>query len=174
MQCYANCPEVTLTFNDRIIGTQTRADAVNGVLSWQVPFKPGKLHAVGRAGGKDMAEFALQTAGAPARLELRPDTTQWHANDKDVCQVEYRIVDAHGVRVPEADAEVTFELTGPARLLGIGNGDLSNSEPCQGLAHRAYQGRGLAILQAGDTAGPVTLRATAPGLEPAEMTLESR
>jgi beta-galactosidase len=174
VQCYCTCPEVTLTLNDQAIGTKTRADAVNGVLSWQVPFAPGTLRAVGRANGKDVAEFALQTAGAPARLELHPDTTQLRANGKDVSQVEYRIVDAHGIRAPEADAEVTFELTGPARMLGIGNGDLSNSEPCQGLTHRAYQGRGLAILQAGDTAGPLTLRATAPGLEPAEMTLESR
>jgi len=174
VQCYANCPEITLTLNDQVIGTKTPADAINGVLSWRVPFAPGTLRAVGRAQGKDVAEFALQTAGAPARVELRPDTTRLHANGKDVSQVEYRIVDAHGVRVPDADAEVTFELTGPARMLGIGNGDLSNSEPCQGLTHRSYQGRGLAILQAGDTAGPLAFRATAPGLAPAEVTLESR
>ncbi len=51
-----------------------------------------------------------------------------------------------GVRVPDAAQTVSFELTGPARILGIGNGDLNNSEIPQNPVHQAYQGRGLAIL----------------------------
>jgi beta-galactosidase len=174
VQCFANCPEVTLTLNDQIIGTKTPADAVNGVLTWEIPFAPGRLQAIGRTNGVTAAEFTLQTASAPARIELLPDTTQWHANGRDVCHLEYRIVDAQGVRVPNAGDEVTFTLAGPGRLLGIGNADLSNSEPCQDLTHRAYQGRGLAILQAGDTPGGLTVQATAPGLTPAAVTLTGR
>jgi len=172
--CYANCPEVTLTLNGKIIGTKKSSEAVDGVSSWQVPFEPGTLKAVGQANGQDVCDYVLQTAGAPRRLELLPDATHLHADGKDVCHVEFRIVDENGVRVPDADAEVKLELTGPAKIIGLGNGDLNNSENCQGDTHRTYQGRGLAILQTIGTSGGITLQASASGLEPASVTLQSQ
>jgi beta-galactosidase len=172
--CYANCPEVTLTLNGKIIGTKKSSEAVDGVLNWQVPFEPGTLKAVGRVNGQDVCEFVLQTAGAPSRVELFPDTTRLHADGKDVCHVEFRIVDDNGVRVPDADAEVKFELNGPAKILGLGNGDLSNSENCQGDTHRAFHGCGLAILQTTTMPGSIVLQAKAPGLQPASVILQSR
>ena len=172
--CYANCPEVTLTSNGKIIGTKRRSEAVDGVLNWLVPFEPGTLKAVGRADGQEVCEYVLQTAGAPRRIELLPDKTQLRADGKDLSQIEFRIVDENGVRVPNADAEVKFELTGPAKIIGIGNGELSNSENCQGDTHRAFQGRGLAILQITDISGNITLKASTPGLEPASVILHSR
>ena len=172
--CFANCPEVTLMLNDKIIGTKKLSEAVRGVLSWQIPFEPGTLKAVGRANGQDVCSYVLKTAGSPSRIELLPDATQLRADGKDVCHVEFRIVDENGVRVPNADAEVKFDLTGPAKIIGNGNGDLNNSENCQGDTHRAFQGRGLAILQAGTVPGSITLKATAPGLESANVTLQSR
>jgi len=77
------------------------------------------------------------------------------------------------VRVPNADAEVKFDLTGPAKIIGIGNGDLSNSE----IARVTRTGRSKAA--AGDSAiqrtgGGITVQASAPGLEPASVTLQSR
>ena len=172
--CFANCPEVTLTLNGKVIGTKKLSEAINGILSWQVPYEPGTLKAIGRANGKDVCDYALKTAGSPSRIELLPDTTELHANGKDVCHVEFRIVDANGLRVPDAELEVKFEMTGPAKIIGLGNGDLSNSENCKGDTHRAFQGRGLAILQATRIPGGITLKATAPELKSAGVTLRSR
>ena len=174
VRCFANCPEVALSLNGKIIGTKNLSEAVNGVLSWQVPFEPGTLKAVGRANGQDVCDYSLKTAGAPSRIVLLPDVTELRANGKDVCHVEFRIVDENGVCVPDAEPEVQFDLTGPAKILGIGNGDLNNSENCQGDTHRAFEGRGLAILQTTPAPGGITLKATAPGLESASVTLQSR
>jgi len=174
VQCYANCPEVELSLNGKVIGMKKLSEAVNGVLRWQVPFEPGTLKAVGRTKGQDVCDYALKTAGSPGRIELLPDTAELHADGKDVCHVEFRIVDESGVRVPNATPEVTFEMTGPVRLLGIGNGDVNSVENCRTNTHHAFQGRGLAILQTATTPGSVTLKATAPGLESASVTLQSR
>jgi beta-galactosidase len=127
------------------------------------------LKAVGTNDGKVVAEFALTTAGPPARIDLLPDVA--HVGADGVCHIEFRIVDARGVRVPDADALVTFAVDGPARVLGIGNGNVSSIDAGQDPAHRAYQGRGLAILQATNGAGPITLRASAPGLGAAVVTI---
>jgi len=174
VRCFANCPEVTLALNDKVIGTKRLSEAVNGVLSWQVPFEPGTLKAIGHANGQDVCNYALKTAGPPSRIELLPDVTELRADGKDVCHVEFRIVDENGVRIPDAEPEVSFEMTGPASLLGIGNGDLNNIEDCKANTHRAFQGRGLAILQTTTTPGGITLEATASGLESASVTLQSR
>jgi beta-galactosidase len=168
---YTNAEEVTLTLNDQPLGTKPLATAVDGVLRWDVPYQAGVLKALGRTKGQPVAEFTLTTAGAAARVELVADVTRVAADGEAVCHIEYRIVDRNGVRVPSANAEVTFDVQGPARLLGIGNGDLNDAASGQGLAHRAYQGRGLAILQSTGTPGAITLRASAPGLESATVTV---
>jgi beta-galactosidase len=160
--------------NDKIIGTKKLSEAVRGVLSWQIPFEPGTLKAIGRANGQDVCSYVLKTAGSRSRIELLPDATQLRADGKDVCHVEFRIVDAEGVRVPNADAEVKFDLTGPSSIIGIGNGDVNSIEDCKTNIHCAFQGRGLAILQTTTTPGGITLKATAPGLESASVTLQSR
>ena len=172
--CYANCPEVTLMLNDKIIGTKKLSEAVRGVLSWQVPYEPGTLKAVGRADGREVCDCVLKTAGAAGRIELLPDATQLRADGKDVCHVEFRIVDASGVRVPNADAEVKFDLTGPAKIIGLGNGDVNSAEDCKANTHHAFQGRGLAIVQTTAAPGEITVQATAPGLEPASVKLQAR
>src|SRR5262249_35904401 len=92
--CYANCSEVTLSLNEQIVGTKSLAEATNGMLRWQVPFQPGTLKAVGRNAGKDVTQFILKTAGAPSRIELLPDNTRLRASARDVCHLEFRIVDA--------------------------------------------------------------------------------
>lgn len=173
--CFANCPEVTLMLNGKSIGTKKISEAERGVLRWVIPFEPGTLMAVGcDKDGKELCHYSLQTAGVPARIELLSDASQLHADGKDVSHVEFRIVDAQGVRVPDAALEVTFETTGPASLLGIGNGNLNSVEDCKTTAHHTFQGRGLAILQTTTTPGSITFKATAPGLEPANVTLQSR
>jgi beta-galactosidase len=171
VSCYTNCEEVTLILNDQPLGAKPLAGAADGVLRWDVPYQPGVLKAVGRVKGKEVAEFVLTTAEVAARIELVPDVTRVAADAEDICHIEYRIVDRRGVRVPNADAQVTFDVQGPARVLGIGNADLNDVSSCQALVHRAYQGRGLAILQSSGRPGPITVRASAPGLEAATVTV---
>jgi len=76
--------------------------------------------------------------------------------------------------VPDAAQTVAFEVGGPVEIIGIGNGDLSNFEDSRSRAHPAYQGRGLAILRSTKTPGGITVKATAPGLAPAMLVLQSR
>ncbi len=173
VSCYTNCPEVTLSLNGKSLGVKRQADAKEGILQWEIPFTPGVLHAVGKKDGHVLCDFSLNTAGAPASIALRPDVTTLRADGKDVAQVEFDIMDANGVRVPDAAQELTFALTGPAKIAGIGNADVTNSEPVKGTIHRAYDGRGLAIIRTTTTPGLITLKVSAPGLKPALLQMQS-
>ena len=172
--CYTNCAEVELTLNGKSLGVKPSAAAAEGVLTWRVPYQPGVLEAVGRTNGRAVARFALETAGPASRIALLPDVRQLRAGQRDIGHLEFQVVDAHGVRVPDAAQAVTFEVNGPAKILAVGNAELSDPESCHDNTHTTFQGRGLAILQSTATSGDVTVRATAPGLEPAVVVLTSR
>jgi beta-galactosidase len=171
VSAYTNAAEVELSLNGQSLGAKRLADAQAGVLTWSVPYTPGVLKAVATTGAKSVADFTLRTAGAARRIELTRDVSSVFSDSRQTAQVEFRIVDDAGVRVPNADALVTFEVEGPARILGLGNGDLNNIENGRNRAHRSYQGRGLVILRITDPASPVTITAASPGLEGATVRL---
>ena len=173
VSCFTNCAEVALLLNGLPVGTKTSADARDGILSWNLPYSKGVLKAVGKRGGLETCEFELRTPGRPHRIVFHADATQLAADGQDVSQIEYDVVDRDGVRIPDAESEIHFELSGPARILGVGNGDVANSEPVTATNHRAFQGRGLIIIQSTESKGAISLKALAAGLEPATITLAS-
>ncbi len=166
VSAYSNCDEIQLLLNGQVLGSQPRSAAVEGVFTWTVPYQAGELKAVGLRGGKPVAEFVLKTAGPAARIVLSSEV----AGD-GVAHVEYRIVDAQGVRVPDADQRITFSLQGPLEILGIGNGNLADVDDPRDAVHATYQGRGLAVLRNKAGAGARTLQASAPGLASAQINL---
>jgi beta-galactosidase len=174
VRCCTTCPEVVLLLNDRPLGTNTLAAAVQGVLSWQVPFEPGVLKAVGRNDRSTVCEFSLRTAGPAQRIELMPQTKELRADGRDICHVEFRIVDAQGVRVPDAAAELTFTAVGPAKIIGIENGDLNSAATGKDGVRKAYRGRGLAIVQSAREPGKVRLTARANGLGETTVEIEAK
>ena len=174
VRCFTTCPEVELTLNGRSLGTNRLADAVDGTLSWTVPFESGTLTAIGRDGSKTLCEFSLKTAGPAQRIELVPDTTALAADGKDISHVEFQVVDTAGARVPDSANELSFLIDGPGRILCVENADLNTTESYQGNTHRVFHGRGLLILQSTSNGGPITLTASADGLESASVLLNSK
>ena len=43
--CYTNCAEIEITLNGRSFGVKPQSAAVDGVLTWEVPYEPGALKA---------------------------------------------------------------------------------------------------------------------------------
>jgi beta-galactosidase len=169
IQCYTNCPQVSLSLNGTLISTLPLSEARQGVLTSQIAFQPGELKAVGQKDGKDVCEFVLRTAGEAGRIELVPDVNQIAADGKDICHVAFRIVDNKGLRVFAADPNVTFTLEGPGQVLGIGNGDRNSTDDPKDLTHKAFQGQGLVILQSVRQPGRIRLTARVEGLEGASI-----
>jgi beta-galactosidase len=174
VHCFTTCSEVQLLVNGRSLGVLRRADATNGVLTWSVPFEPGEIKAIGQEDGKAVCAFALRSAGLPSRIELSADRNRLDADGRDVAQVEFSIVDANGVRVPDAESEVDFEVAGPGKMIGLENGNLNTTEPYGTKRRASYHGRGLAILQSTTVGGEITLKASSPQLAPVSITISSR
>jgi beta-galactosidase len=127
VRALSNCDEVELFLNGRSMGRQPMAP--QSELKWSVPYAPGALSAQGFKGGRVVAETTVETTGAPAAVQLRPDRDAIDANGDDVAVVTVSVADSKGRVVPVAGNDVSFELEGPGRILGVGNGDPSCHEP---------------------------------------------
>ena len=109
--------------------------------------------------------------GKVSKIELLADRSQISADGKDLSFVTVRILDAQGNVVPDAAQLVQFKLNGPGTIAGVDNGFQASLEPFKADYRKAYRGLCLAIIQAGQTAGNLTLKASAPGLQDATVTI---
>ena len=171
VEVYTNCDSAELILNGRSLGEEPVADRLEPVLRWEVPNEAGVVRAIGKRGGKEAARFELVTAGAPQRVELVPDKTALQANGSDLANVEIRVVDAEGRRVYGADSMIEVQASGAGELAAMDSGDPADIRPVQSNYRKAWQGRVLAIMRAGTTAGTITVRASAPGLKAGEATV---
>ena len=127
VRALSNCDEVELFLNGHSLGRQ--AMPRNSELKWKVSYAPGVLSAQGYRGGKLVAETKVETTGEPAAVQLTPDRAAINADGEDVSIVTVAVTDDHGRVVPVAGHNISFELTGPGRIIGVGNGDPSCHEP---------------------------------------------
>jgi beta-galactosidase len=193
--CYTNCDSVELFVNGKSFGVKgyefpkqgmaemygnmpARARAIRTTadlhLSWDVPYEPGTLRAVGTTAGKVVATEEISTAGEAAAVELSADKTVLSADGRDVAHLTVRILDAAGRIVPTADNEVTFEWEGPGRIIGVDNGDPASHESFKANHHKAFNGMGLAIVQAARSPGSIRVTASSDGLHSALIELNSQ
>jgi beta-galactosidase len=167
---HSNCQEVELFLNGVSQGRQTVKPYYH--VEWKVRYAPGKLVAKGVRNGRPI-EVAVETTGAPAAIRLTPDRSVLTADNADLAVVNVAVVDAQGRVVPVADNEMTFTLTGPAKLIGVGNGDPSSHEPDKANSRSAFNGLAQAIVQTTSQSGKIVFKAESPGLKTASATLDS-
>jgi beta-galactosidase len=102
---------------------------------------------------------------------LRADRTRLSADGADLAMVRVEVCDAQGNPVPTANTPLRFGLTGAARLIGLGNGDPTSTEPDKGTTRRALNALALAIVQSDGRQGAARLVVTAQGMPDAAIDL---
>ena len=111
-------------------------------------------------------------SGAPFAVHLAPEKVSLAGVKRDIIVVNVTIVDEKGRMVPTADNEVSFQIAGPAKIIGVGNGCPSSHEADHASHRRAFNGCCQAILQVNGQAGEIILSVTAPGLHQDRVVLE--
>lgn len=166
VKTYTNCKDIELFINDVSQGTRHMTDNSN-VVTWNVKYQAGTIKAVGKIGGTTKCSQTLTTAGAAAKIVLKPDRTTMKADGVDRVNVEVDVVDANGVLVPSANNQLTFDISGPGAVVATGNADMAGNI----LASAAFYGQALAVVQSTGTAGDVVLTVSSTGLTSDELTL---
>ena len=172
---YTNGDEVELKVNGKTIGRKANytddPKARNRILWENVPYQKGKVEAIAYKDGKEVARHNLTTYGKAGRLTAVPDNTEWKADGMDLQHVRVAAVDSKGNTVKDASDVLTFEVSGPADIVGVINGNLSSDELMTGNTRSLHNGTATVILRSRRDAGPVTLTVKADNLPDKKINL---
>lgn len=172
VEVYTNCKEVELLLNGQSLGRQKlHADA--SPLTWNVPYAPGSLKAVGYNQGSQAAEEELRTAGNAARIVLSAERATVSSSGEDAVTIVATAVDEAGVPVPDAANDVQFTVSGPALIAGTDNGSITDHESFLLPHHHLHGGRAIAVVRATASSGAIRVHASAAGLADGEAQLKA-
>ena len=163
---HSNLDRVELFHNGQSLGAKdVRRDQH---LAWNVKYAPGVIEARGFKDGRRLMTAKRETTGPAAKLVLRADRQEIAADGEDVAMFAVEVQDAQGRVVPVTDNEVTFKVMGPAKVIGVGNGDPTSHESDIGSSRRAFSGLCMGIVQSAKSAGSITVQvvtveASSPG-----------
>jgi len=168
---YSNCDEVELQLNDSVIGRKA-VDKNLYYARWDLPFKAGKIQATGYKNNRKVTEHTLTTAGNAVGMSISATKTTLRANSEDVVLLDVTLVDENGVPVPDATNEISVEVAGPAKLIGIDNGNQSDVNSFKANQRKAFEGKLLITIQTASMKGPVKIKLKSDDLKPAEYSLQ--
>lgn len=171
--CYTNVPQARLLLNGKEVVQMKPYDDKSGIIYWDIPYQDGELRAEGcDATGKVLSSYTIKTSGRPYALRATVDK-EVLSTDKATAHVTIEVVDEQGTIVKLGDNDVTCQIEGPARLLGLegsNNGDMSDYTDNH---HRAFHGRLLAYIQTTGEKGEIRVKLTSPLLKGTEVVLKA-
>ncbi|MBR4809053.1 MAG: DUF4982 domain-containing protein [Bacteroidales bacterium] len=164
---YSNCDEVALRVNGKSLGRKKMQ--WGGYLSWDAVYKPGKVVATGYRNGRKVMTQVLETTGDASGLKVDADRTELSADGRDVAVCTLRLVDSKGRFVPDACLDLQLTVSGPVRILGVGNGDPAWQAPerpqdpeARTFSVRSFNGLAQVLLQSCTEPGSASLTVSAP------------
>ena len=167
---YTNADAAELFLNGESLGRKPMTEDLQIV--WKVPYKPGTLKVEAYRDGEEVATQTVETAGDAEQINLQSDREVMEANRRDVAHIEARILDDKGTLVPHAGDTIHFDIEGPARLLGVENGDILDLSPHDVSYRKAFNGKCLLMIQSTDQTGVVSIKASADGLKSSTVDIE--
>ena len=163
--CYTDYPSGELFINGKSQGKVTknpkeRLDRYR--LRWNdVKYEPGELKVVVYdANGNAAGEEIVKTAGKPADLKLEAWTANetLQANGDDLAFVTVSLTDAEGTLIPQADDQLTFEVTGAGTFEAVCNGDATSLESFKQPTMKLFSGQLVVVVRSAQKAGTLTLK----------------
>lgn len=167
VRVFSNCDQVSLYLNGTLI--ETRTPDTNYPHIWHPPFTfnlnrftAGTLRADGIVGGKIVTSYTRITPGNASKIVLTPEgSDQLTADGGDSRLVYISVVDGNGTIIPTANNQINLSVSGAGKLIGPTVITLKG-------------GQLAAWIQAGTSAGNITLTASGSGLTSASVTLSSK
>ncbi len=123
---YSNCDEVELLLNKKTLGRKKME--LYSHLEWKVNYSPGTLEAVGYKQGNKILSDIVQTTGDALSLKLTAHKSTLTANNTDLAVITVESLDKNNLHVPDANNEISFSIEGPAKIIGVGNGNPTSLE----------------------------------------------
>ncbi len=179
--------KVELYVNDELAGTDTSAEN-NYIYAFDNidVTQSGKISAKAYNEREEViAEHEIKTAGEAAQIKLTPvlGPDGFLADGSDLAYIDVSVVDAEGNVCPLDERKITFAVSDDSKVKFIGGynsgyyGDGLSGDGDRIVNHKNYVfaecGINRVFLQSTREAGEFTVTATAEGMQPAQLTLNT-
>ena len=166
--CYTDYPTGELFINGKSQGkiSKNPAERLDRYrLRWNhVKYEPGEIKVVVYdAQGNKAGEQTIRTAGKPAELKLEAWTANeagLNADGDDLAFVTVSLTDTEGTLIPQADDQLTFEVTGTGSFEAVCNGDATSLEPFKKPTMKLFNGQLVVVVRSAKEPGTLTLKVT--------------
>src|SRR6185437_2930222 len=165
---YSNLDEVELFVNGKSVGSQKVPQL--GHVEWKARYEPGSIEARGSKDSKVILTEKRETSGPAASIRLTADRTEIDADGEDVAILRAEAFDTEGRPVPTADSMVEFTISGPGKIIGVGNGDPNCQESDKEPRRSLFNGLAQVIVQSTKSAGEIQVEVRRGGRQALEPT----
>ncbi len=173
---YSNGHRVELYFNNELVGEKVldREHDLNFSANFSLPYTKGTLEAKAYDDkGNIIATDTVQSFGNPASIRLVKEAEQICADGEDLMFLRISVRDENGVEVENARNRMTVNITGPARLIGMDNGDSTDYDQYKTNSRKLFSGRLLAVIASTKEPGEIHVKVSSPGLPDAFTSFKS-
>ena len=168
--CYTDYPSGELFINGKSQGkiTKNPAERLDRYrLRWNnVKYEAGEVKViVYDTDGKPAGEQIIKTAGKPTTLKLdvwTAEGTILKADGDDLAFITISLTDAYGTLIPQADDQLTFEVTGTGTFEAVCNGDATSLESFKAPTMKLFNGQLVVIVRSAKKPGIITLNVNDP------------
>lgn len=172
---YSNAASVELFLNNKSLGKQIidhNSYELQG--HWKVPYEKGTLTVNAYDNnGKIIATDTKCSFNDPVSIKASSDKTILIADCNDLVFIEISVFDENGIFVANARNRLNVYVDGPARLVGLDNGDSTDYEEYKCNSRKLFNGKLLAIISSTNESGNITVKVSGEGLVTATVSLES-
>lgn len=167
--------EAELFLNGKSLGRKKKGPFEYRLCWMDVKYAPGTLQVIAYKNGQKWAEETVKTTGEAAQVSLAADRTEIAADGADLSFVTVSINDVEGLMVPRTHNSVKYTLSGPGKIVAVGNGDATSHESFQATERKVFNGLALVVIRSErGAAGTLTLRAESEGLASSEIVITAK
>ena len=171
---YNRSDSVALFIDEKSLGFHETNRSNEWIAKWRMPYQPGVLKAVNYKDGVAISSNELRTANVPNQIKLIPDRLSIKANGQDLCYITVELLDENGIRNPNIEQLVEFEIEGPGQLIAVASSNPMSTESYKKPNRMTYQGRCLVIVKSEITSGEISLKAKSENLPEATISIETK
>ena len=168
---YTNCQKAQLVLDGQKIGEAKNRNDDTGIIYWDVPFRTGKLEAIGYNSDQEASRYAIETSKRPNGISAQMTSKNIPANN-GVVQIEIQIVDEDNKPVLLADNEITCLTNGPVKLFGLEASSPADMGDYTDNRQRVFQGKMIAYLRSTGTKGTAKVTFSSPWLKEQTVVIE--
>ncbi len=172
---YTSGDEAELFLNGKSLGKRKKEKYQYRLMWKDVVYKPGTLKVVAYKNGKKWAEETVKTTKKAKKVLLSADRKVIKSDGQDLSFVTVKIADSKGIMVPRTHNTVSYSISGPGKIVAVGNGDPTNHESFQATTRKVFNGMALVVIKSIEgTSGDIVLTAKSKGLEATKVVITSK